>query len=76
MCLVVPVVAVVLEQLCLLSPVFALGTHLLEQSLEFGKSGLGELAGSICLEQGDLCFQECFNRRHVHQVAAPWLMYG
>ncbi len=71
-----PIVAIVLEHPCLIPPVVALSPHLLEQSPEVGKSGLDELAGSICLEQGDLCFQECFNRQHVCQVAAAWLICG
>ena len=70
MCLLLPIVAIILEYPCLIPPVVALGTHLLEQSREIGKPGLGELAGSICLEQGDLCFQEFFNCQHVRQVAA------
>jgi hypothetical protein len=54
MCLLLPVAAVVLEYLCLIPPVVALGTHLLKQSLKVGKPGLRALAGSISREHGNL----------------------
>jgi hypothetical protein len=54
----------------LVSPIVAISTHLLEQSLKVGKPVLGQLAGSICREHGNLCFQEFFNRHHVRQIPA------